>query len=107
MEHLQHEPDKLASLLAYPSLDIKAVAKRVEEESMKRDSMVYVLPQLWYNLDADFEGGRWRDFPEVPAPVKWVLINVVGWWKSNWWRFGSSGADGKQRPLLALSETYG
>ena len=106
-EHLTHEPVKLAGLSVYPSLDMKSIADKTAQHSMQGTSMVYGLPQLWYNLDVDFEGGRWKSFPEVPAPVKWILINVVGWWRWNWWRFGSSDAKGRQKPLLALSDSYG
>ena len=102
-----HEPGNVAALSAYQSLNMKGVFDKTAKHGRQRSSMVYVLPQLWYNRDVDFEGGRWKSFPEVPELTKWFLINVVGCWKYNWWHFGSSGADGRQRPLLALSGGYG
>lgn len=103
--HLKKEPEKLASLSKYP-IDMKAISEKTARHSMNRTSAVHVLPILWFNLDTDFEDGKWKNFPEVPGPIKWVMINVLGWWRSNLWRFGSCGADGKAVPLLALRDSY-
>ena len=85
---------------------MKDLSDKTAQHSMKRSSTISVLPILWFNLDVDFENKKWASFPEVPGPVKWIMINVLGRWHSNWWRFGSSGSDGKLVPLLALKEDY-
>jgi hypothetical protein len=104
--HLSHEPPKLASLSQY-NIDMRSISEKTAQHSMQRTSTTDVLPLLWYNLDKEFENGKWVGFPEVPAPTKWVMINILGWWRGNWWRFGSSGADGVQRELLCLRKAYG
>lgn len=104
--HLAHEPPKLASLGQY-DFDIKALAEKTASHSMKFMHITDVLPVLWFNLDKDFEGGRWRDFPDMPGLVKWTMIHIAGSWQKRWWRFASSGADGVQRELLCLTEAYG
>ena len=103
--HLAHEPAKLAGLSQY-DIDMASISAKTADHSMKRTSTTDVLPLLWYNLDKEFEGGKWASFPELPAPLKWVMINLFGWWHSNWWRFGSSGPDGLQRDLLCLTKAY-
>ncbi|KAJ4389221.1 hypothetical protein N0V93_006684 [Gnomoniopsis smithogilvyi] len=104
--HLANEPPKLASLGQYGDYDPKPLAEQTANHSMKYMHMTDVLPILWYNLDKDFEGGRWADFPNMPGFMKWFMINVMGSWQARWWRFGSSGADGIQRELFCLTDHY-
>ncbi|KAI7779404.1 hypothetical protein LA080_000884 [Diaporthe eres] len=104
--HLAHEPPKLASLGQYGDFDPKPLSEQTANHSMKYMHVTNVLPMLWFNLDKEFEEGKWADFPAMPGPVKWVMINVLGSWQRNWWRFGSSGADGLQRELYCLSDEY-
>lgn len=104
--HLSNEPRHLASLSKYPNIDTATIRAKTEKDTMDRTSPVYLLPMLWFNLDAEFEDGRWADFPGLSWPLKWVMVNLFGWWRSNWWRFGSVGRDGKRVQLLALREGY-
>lgn len=104
--HLAHEPPKMASLSQYGDFDPKPLSEQTANHSMKYMHVTNVLPMLWFNLDKEFEGGKWADFPAMPGPVKWVMINVLGSWQSKWWRFGSSGSDGVQRELFCLSKEY-
>lgn len=103
--HLAHEPPKLASLSQY-DFDIKPISEETATYSMKFMHPTNVLPILWFNLDKEFEDGRWKTFPDMPGVMKWAMINLAGSWQSRWWRFGSSGADGVQRDLLCLTEAY-
>jgi hypothetical protein len=104
--HLANEVAHLALLRQYPNIDMAAIKLATEKDSMNRTSPVYLLPMLWCNLDVEFEDGRWRDFPGLSALLKWIMVNIFGWWRSNWWRFGSVGSDGKRVQLLALREGY-
>lgn len=104
--HLEHEPPKMASLGQYGDFDPKPLSEETATHSMKYMHVTNVLPMLWFNLDKEFEEGKWADFPAMPWAVKWVMINVLGSWQRNWWRFGSSGADGVQRELFCLSDEY-
>lgn len=103
--HLAHEPPKLASLGQY-DFDMAPLSEQTATHSMKFMHVTDVLPMLWFNLDRAFEGGRWASFPDMPGPVKWVMVNVAGAWQRRWWRFASCGADGVQRELLCLTEAY-
>lgn len=107
-EHLKNEPPHLASLDQYSleKKDLARIRKAAEEDSMKRTSAVYLLPMLWYNHDVDYEDGLWRDFPGLPWIMKWIMVNIVGWWRSNWWRFGGVDRNGKLVTLLALRDDY-
>jgi len=103
--HLTQEPLRLAALSQY-EFDIKPIGDNTTEHSLQKYSTTDVLPILWYNLDTKFEGGKWESFPPLPAPVKWYMINILGWWRGNWWRFGSCGANGAERELLCLRKDY-
>lgn len=104
--HLANEAAHLASLSKYPNIDLEPIQKATEKDAMDRTSAVFLLPMLWFNHDVDFEDGYWSGFPGLPAPMKWVMVNVFGWWRSNWWRFGSVDRNGKLIELLALREGY-
>jgi hypothetical protein len=103
--HLVSEPSRLAALSQY-DIDLKTIGDATTEHSLQKYSTTDVLPMLWYNLDTEFEGGKWASFPPLPAPVKWYMINILGWWRGNWWRFASCGANGVQRELLCLRKEY-
>lgn len=104
--HLVREPLKLASLSKY-NFDMKTLGDQTTQYALQRYSTTDVLPILWYNLDTKFEGGKWESFPPLPAPIKWYMVNILGWWKSNWWRFSSCGANLVERDeLLCLREDY-
>ncbi|OKL64117.1 hypothetical protein UA08_00145 [Talaromyces atroroseus] len=103
--HLTHEPARLASLSRY-DFDMKALGDHTTQHSLQRYSTTDILPVLWYNLDTTFENGKWESFPELPAAMKWYMINVLGWWRRSWWRFVSCGANGVERELLCLRDDY-
>lgn len=104
-KHLVNEPPKLASLSKYP-IDIKAISEKLAKHSLGQASTTHLLPLVWYNLDVDFEEGRWRDWPPMPWLVRWIMVNVLSSWCWSWWRFGSVGADGRRVKLLALRDDY-
>ncbi|KAK9489770.1 hypothetical protein V1508DRAFT_427024 [Lipomyces doorenjongii] len=75
--HLTNEPLKLVSLASY-NFDMKAIGDATTQHALQRYSTTRVLPILWYNVDTKYEGGIWEDFPPLPAPVKWGMVNVMG-----------------------------
>ncbi|KAJ9296759.1 hypothetical protein DTO271G3_4958 [Paecilomyces variotii] len=103
--HLEHEPANLLALSKY-SFDMKALGDHTTQYGLQRYSTTDVLPILWYNLDTKFEDGKWESFPPLPAPVKWYMVNVLGWWRSNWWRFASCNASLVEKELLCLRRDY-
>ncbi|KAF3764291.1 hypothetical protein M406DRAFT_322558 [Cryphonectria parasitica EP155] len=65
-----------------------------------------VVPFFLLNLDRTplFEDGRWASWPPIPAPIKWGLINVGGWFKGGYWKFASCDSAGNRRELYALPD---
>lgn len=63
-----------------------------------------VVPFFLLNLDRTplFEDGLWSNWPPIPAPIKWGLINIGGWYYGNYWKFASCDASGNRRELYAL-----
>ena len=68
-------------------------------------SLFDVLPFFLMNLDAEYEEVMWRDWPPMPAPVRWGLVNLAGSVHWGWWKFTSCGSDGRRGELYALVET--
>jgi hypothetical protein len=61
-----------------------------------------VVPFFLLNLDRTAEEGMWANWPPMPAPVRWGLINIAGIFHSGWWKFTSCDAAGQPRELWAL-----
>ncbi|BDD60139.1 hypothetical protein MPDQ_002753 [Monascus purpureus] len=72
--------------------------------SIMRAGLTDVVPFLFLNFDRTAEEGKWANWPPMPAPIRWGLVNVGGFWYSGWWRFSSCGYDGKPQTLYALRE---
>ncbi|KAI1206596.1 uncharacterized protein F4807DRAFT_463542 [Annulohypoxylon truncatum] len=60
-----------------------------------------VVPFFLLNLDGTAEEGLWQNWPPIPAPIKWGLVNIAGAWHARWWKFSSCAA-GRPRVLYAL-----
>jgi len=103
--HLANEPPKLVSLAQYPGINIEAGMEKAAQHGIKSTSL-HDMGVMFYNMDLGFEGGMWKDIVPIPALIKWVIINVIARWHASWWRFGSCGANGQRRQLLALREDY-
>lgn len=71
--------------------------------------MADVVPFFLLNTDLSpgFEDGLWSRWPPIPAPIKWGLVNVAGWFKAGYWRFASCDAQGMPRELYALQQSQG
>jgi len=61
-------------------------------------------PFFFRNLDVEFEGGLWKDWPPVPGAVWWVMQRTFVAWHSSWWNFASCDEMGQLRELPALEE---
>lgn len=66
-----------------------------------------VVPFFLLNLDRTTEDGLWANWPPMPAPIKWGLINIAGAWHWGWWKFASCDAAGQPRELYALESKTG
>ncbi|KAL1297869.1 hypothetical protein AAFC00_006392 [Neodothiora populina] len=72
------------------------------KKTLTKAGMTDVVPFALLNMDATFEDGKWANWPPMPGPVKWMLLNVFGSWNWGWWKFSSCGSAGMPRPLYAL-----
>lgn len=63
-----------------------------------------VVPFFLLNTDLsdNFEEGLWNNWPPMPKPIKWGLINVGGWYYGGYWKFASCDSQGMPRELFAL-----
>jgi hypothetical protein len=63
------------------------------------------VPFFFLNLDQEFEGGLWADWPPAPGWVKWGMRNLVSRVRrAGVWRFACCGKDGRPKELYAFKE---
>ncbi|KAK5657367.1 hypothetical protein OQA88_2937 [Cercophora sp. LCS_1] len=100
VRHLEDEIGTLLELRRFGEKmeGVMKVAAREAEKGMKEvgfAGMVWVFSQL----DADFEGGMWNEWPPAPGVVKF-LARTVGWkLNEGALRFGAVDRKGKLRDL--------
>lgn len=63
-----------------------------------------VVPFLFLNFDRTYEDGMWKDWPPMPAVIRYMLVRVGGWWHQGWWRFASCDVNGMPKELHAYEE---
>lgn len=109
-DHFRSEIDTIALLADHPNAPkentpegIKAAADldRMGRNTVLRGGIVDVGLFFLLNLDREYEDGLWKDWPPVPRPIKWLLLNIGGWVHSGWWKFASCDAEGRPRQLYA------
>ncbi|GJN70276.1 hypothetical protein PLIIFM63780_003135 [Purpureocillium lilacinum] len=110
-QHLHHEVTLLASLATHPSAPARdSFAGAVAGETLMNwgknsvSGTFDVVPFFLLNVDrtvADDEG-RWANWPPMPEPVRWGLVNGAGAVRGGWWRFASCDAKGRPRELHAV-----
>ncbi|KAI2470518.1 hypothetical protein F4781DRAFT_175463 [Annulohypoxylon bovei var. microspora] len=108
--HFHSEIDTIARLADHPnapkpgSPEEQAAAltfKTWGKSTVMKAGTLDVVPFFLLNLDGTAEEGAWQNWPPIPAPVKWGLVNIAGAWHSRWWKFSSCAA-GRPRELYAL-----
>jgi hemerythrin-like domain-containing protein len=90
--HLAAEPDALVALSRFSSLerdfDLAKIAREAGKKSVTLDFALNVLPIFLLNMESDeFKGGMWKDFPNVPAPVRFVMKSDFPLWQRKQLRF--------------------
>jgi hemerythrin-like domain-containing protein len=100
-QHLADEIPTILSLSEYGNaLDLRAMFQREGDQVMKTLSTTKQMPVFLLNHDVTYEGGI-HNFPPIPAPVKFVLMQVCARWNRDWWKFATCGYDGKPKSLYA------
>ncbi|KAK7738345.1 hypothetical protein SLS53_006156 [Cytospora paraplurivora] len=111
--HFHNEIPTIANLASHPNApapdtpraaEASATFKAWGKSTVSKAGTTDVLPFFLLNLDRtkQFEEGTWANWPPIPAPIKWGLINIGGWWNGNYWKFASCDSAGNRRELYAL-----
>ncbi|KAL7625968.1 hypothetical protein AAE478_002737 [Parahypoxylon ruwenzoriense] len=108
--HFHSEIRTIAALAEHPNAprpgspeeaQASATFKSWGKSTVMKAGTLDVVPFFLLNLDGTAEDGRWQNWPPIPAPVKWGLVNIAGAWHARWWKF-SSCLGGRPRRLYAL-----
>lgn len=109
--HFHHEITTIASLADLPSApaprspeaqQAALVFKTWGKKTVTKAGTYDVVPFFLLNLDASYENGSWANWPPMPAPIRWGLVNGAGAVHWGWWKFASCDAQGRPRALFAL-----
>lgn len=104
--HLKAEPQALLALSRFSSperqFNLEQIARVTGKKSVTLDFALNVMPIFLQNMESvEYEGGTWKEFPNVPGPVRWIMNNVLPLWQRKWWRFMSCNSDGSRKHLVA------
>ncbi len=104
--HLAAEPQALLALSRFASPEKQIDLVKMEAEQGKKvvtlNFALNVLPIYMNNMESvEFEGGRWKNHPDVPPFVRWVMKVVIPMWHARQWRFMSCDSDGRRKRLVA------
>jgi len=85
--HLASEPQAILALSSFESPERQFDLVKIEQEEGKKaitlDFAFNVLPIFMNNMESvEFEGGMWQNHPNVPAPVRWIMKNLIPMCKS-------------------------
>jgi hypothetical protein len=111
--HFHHEITTIASFGDLPGAispgskeadQAAAVFKAWGKKTVTKAGTFDVVPFFLMNLDATYEEGKWANWPPMPAPIRWGLVNVAGSVHWGWWKFSSCDGSGQPRELYAIEE---
>ncbi|KAH9220757.1 hypothetical protein DL95DRAFT_432971 [Leptodontidium sp. 2 PMI_412] len=83
--------------------DTQAEFDKREGEKIREAGMTDVMPFFLFNFDCEYEDGLWKDWPPIPGPVRWGLINVAKVLHPGWWKFASCDGARRRRELYAVA----
>jgi hypothetical protein len=108
--HFHHEIATIAAMKDHANAPKPSSPEEVEASAMfkvwgkktvTKAGTLDVVPFFLLNLDGTVEDGKWANWPPIPWPIKWGLVNIGGSYYSGWWRF-SSCSNGQPKELYAL-----
>jgi hypothetical protein len=109
--HFHKEIDTIAALAKHPRAPKEgspeetaaaATFKAWGKKTVMKAGVIDVVPFFLLNLDRTAEDGMWDNWPPMPAPIKWGMVNLVGAVHSGWWKFSSCDVNRKPQDLWAL-----
>jgi len=110
--HMQAEVNTIVSLAGHPrtlkvgSAEVKATMAtfdKREEGAIIKAGLTDIVPFL-FNFDSEYEEGIWRDWPPIPGPVRWVILNVAKVMHPGRWKFASCDGGRRRKELYAVPE---
>ncbi|KAI0198176.1 hypothetical protein F4808DRAFT_436762 [Astrocystis sublimbata] len=108
--HFHSEIATISALASHPNAPPPGSEKEAEaslvfktwgKSTVTKAGTLDVVPFFLLNLDGTVEEGLWENWPPIPWPVKWGLVNVGGAYHNRWWKFASC-AGGRPRGLYAV-----
>ncbi|PFH62808.1 hypothetical protein XA68_11820 [Ophiocordyceps unilateralis] len=110
--HLHHEVAVMADMATHANVPAanslqgavaSAMLKAWGKNTVRKAGVADVVPLFLLNADRTAEKGMWQDWPPMPRPVRWAMVNLVGAVHGGRWRFASCDGQGRPRQLYALS----
>jgi hypothetical protein len=99
----QHLTDEISSLLALSKYGDKVHLNKLWDKqsvgNFNFHSAMTRIPFYLTNLDRTFEGGMWKDFPDVPRVGKYIMGRWVSRLNSRYWKFASCTWRGEPKQL--------
>lgn len=104
--HLASEPQAILALSRFASPERHFDLMKIEQEEGKKavnlDFAFNVLPIFMNNMETvEYEGGMWRNHPEIPVFVRWIMKVVIPLWNRRLWRFLACDSQGRRKQLVA------
>ena len=110
-QHFHSEISTIAKLSDHPNAPKEgtpenaaaaATFKAWGKSTVTKAGVMDVVPFFLLNLDRTVEDGMWANWPPMPAPIRWGLINIAGSLHSGWWKFTSCDSAGQPKELWAF-----
>lgn len=110
-KHMRSEVLTIAALSSHPktpktgSDEEKTINKAFEARegnNLMKSGMTDVLPFFLFNYDREFEDSMWANWPPIPGPVRWTIMNVAKALHPSWWKFAACDSQRQRRPLYAV-----
>lgn len=110
-DHFHSEISTIAKLSKHPHapkegtpehIAATATFKAWGKATVTKAGITDCVPFFLLNLDRTVEDGMWANWPPMPAPIRWGMINIAGALHSGWWKFSSCDAAGQPKELWAL-----
>ncbi|KAH6709534.1 hypothetical protein BKA61DRAFT_645706 [Leptodontidium sp. MPI-SDFR-AT-0119] len=104
--HLASEPQAILALSRFASperqFDLTAIEREEGKKAVSLNFAFNVLPIFMNNMETvEFEEGMWRNHPEIPRLVRWIMKVVIPLWNWKMWRFLACDAQGRRKRLVA------
>ncbi|KAH7417040.1 hypothetical protein BKA64DRAFT_286380 [Cadophora sp. MPI-SDFR-AT-0126] len=104
--HLFSEPQAILTLSRFASPERQFDLMKIEYEEGKKavtlDFAFNVLPIFMNNMETmEFEGGMWRNHPEIPSLVRWIMKVLIPLRNRRQWRFLACDSQGRRKRLVA------